>query len=391
MEIFLKYFFVIFFFIINCATTVEISVPRFPEKYARQVRAVSAGKRNLAVVVNKNIDELGKADGLTNTEDWSHILEIAVNKGISELGYFNQIDTGNYRSYLRGIEYNKLNLTKEAIDIGLKLKAESFLILQISKNPKIECKVEELLDSPEVSILVVGGGPVFHRPYYYGYHPYRGYRYYGRSYRYYPYVPYYYPEYIVTTSHQRTQKTGVIYVSIYVEGRLFNLKTNKTASHLYSETMRIRSEIGDQSCPSSVKAFEKLFKKAGYDIVSNLSPEMIDVSIPLLSSVDDIEDSYDRNLIERIEYLLEQGLTWAKSGSLKSARKSWIEAFELSKGNSLSARWNLAIYYWHMGELDKAKEYFDFLQKEKYSYLNSNFRDIITRFEDESDGRYSEE
>ena len=390
-KIFCTLIFIINIYFTNCVTTVGMLLPHLPERTAKKIRDVTFSSSNL----NKNISIIALSGSKLNNKEleekgdsWLKTLEASVSKGITDLGFFNIIDISNKLEKFKETN-NQTSLSNEAINLGKELQINSYLIVSLTKEPKVECKIEEVDDSPEVTVIVGGSyypyyGPYYNYPYY-GYPYYRPYRYYRH--RHFYYGPTIYPNYIIHSSKSRTEKTGVTYVSIYVEGKLLNLKTSQVVTHFFSETIRVKASVGDTNCPSSLGAFDKLLKKAGYVIARNLSPEMIETPVPLLDEIKDIKNNPNKN---KIKDLLAKGISWAKSGSFETAFQNWNEAKILSNDESFSANWNIAIYFWHIGEINKASKIFNKLKKEKYNYITSKLKETLVYFDEETNGEVKE-
>ncbi len=86
--------------------------------------------------------------------------------------------------------------------------------------------------------------------------------------------------------------------------------------------------------------------------------------------------------------LLSSGIKWLQTDSpnLELAKKDWEKALLVSGNSSASALWNLAIYYWSKGEVEKADEFFNKSNdRGGEDWIDSKKRNIISKFHLEKD------
>ena len=346
-----------------CATTVPITIPRYPKKNGAQIRSLLQGQRNVAVIVSKskkNLFDVFKG----YDRNWDDTVEAVTSKALTDFGYYNLVDTRTRKERLQSIAYSQSGLTQEALEIGRELQAHALFIVRLTSQPKAQCRIEDIKEEIHINTL-----PIHKKK-----------KYNERSYKY-PYKPSYKNSQQNTTTGIVTVKrpTGVLYVTMYLEGRLTHLETGRAITHFYNETLRMPSVVGDRTCISPDNAFNKILQQAGYALARELSPRMTKFSIPLMESSPDLK-GVDR---KETNFHLKDGVKWAKSGSMKEAKDAWDRALTASKNQSGASIWNLGVYYWHLGNFNKAEKYFGRFKKERLRLLDNNKRRILTIFKED--------
>ena len=266
-----------------------------------------------------------------------------VSKSLSELGYYNVIDVSGRRQRLQELAYSQSGLTEESLEIGRELQAHSFFVVRMTKAPQVKCKIEEVEDYISTAIVITARSVV--KPKNAGQ---------------------------VNTG----RPTGVLYSSMFIEGRLTNLETGRSISHFYSKTLRLPSKAGNRACSAPEASFEKIIKTAGRELARGLSPKMTRLSVPLMGESPDLKGG----LKKEVDLHLQSGLKWAKSGDMDEAKVNWETALRKSKHTSGGAMWNLGVYYWHIGDFEKSDEYFVKVKREKIRLLDSKKRRILALF-----------
>jgi len=80
-------------------------------------------------------------------------------------------------------------------------------------------------------------------------------------------------------------------------------------------------------------------------------------------------------------------VTWLDSEkpNIEYAKRDWEKAASLSENNSLSALWNLGVYFWYKADFTKAEEWFKILREKASSedWLDSKKRNALSIFETE--------
>ncbi len=332
--------------LISCASVeVPVAIPRFPRKHGHQLRKTLEGHRNLAVVTvkpdRKAIKKLGQAAG-----NWDNTIEAAVSKSIAKLDYYNVINIESRKKRLQELAYSQSGLTKESLEIGRELQVQAFLIVRMTNPPRIECKIEEVEDYVATTAAIAVRAIVN-------------------------------PDNAGKINTGR--RTGVRYVTIFVEGKITNIETGRSVSHLYTGTKRIASKPGNRVCTSPYKALGELFIATGQELAKNLSPRLNRLNVSLMTTSKDVQGEKKAEVDARIQ----SGIEWAKNGDMDEAKIEWEAALERSGQRSGAAIWNLAVYYWHIGDFDQAHEYFEKIKRTKSYLLDNKKRRIIAIFNHE--------
>ena len=267
-----------------------------------------------------------------------------VSKTLSELGYYKIVDLSNRKQRLQELAYSQSGLTEESLEIGREIQAHTFFIVRMTKAPQIKCKIEEVEDYVTAAIAITARSIADPK---------------GKS-------------AVVDTG----RPTGVLYVSMFIDGRLSNLETGRSVSHFYSQTLRFPSDPGNRICTTPDASFEKIVINAGRALALNLSPKMTRLSVPLMNSSPDIA----KKLRKKVNFHLLNGLEWAKSSDMEEAKREWEEALLQSGRRSGAAMWNLGVYYWHIGDFEKSHEYFTKVKRQKVKLLDQKKRRLLSLY-----------
>lgn len=328
-----------------CATTISVTIPQYPKRKGNQLRDILEGRRNLAVVAakfdKKYASNLGKY-----AQSWNESIEVVVSKTLSELGYYNIVDLSSRKQRLQELAYSQSGLTQESLEIGRELQARNFFIVRMTKAPEVRCKIEEVENYVTTAIVVTARSIVM-------------------------------PEEAGNINTGRP--TGVLYVAMFIEGRLSNLETGRSISHFYSQTLRVPSKAGNRKCSSPDASFEKIVLNAGRELAKNLSPKLIRLSVPLIKDSSDLKG----RLKKKVNSYLRSGIEWARSGDMDEAKREWEEALGQSNNESGGAMWNLGVYHWHRGEFEKSGKYFVKVKRKKSRLLNSEKKRLLVLFKRE--------
>ena len=330
------------FLLSGCATTIPVAIPRYPKKKGAQLRDILGGRRNLAVVAAKFDKKYASQLG-NSAQSWNQSIEAVVSKTLGELGYYKIVDLSNRKQRLQELAYSQAGLTEESLEIGRELQVHSFFVVRMTKAPQIKCKVEEVEDYLTTAITITARSII--QPQEAG---------------------------AINTG----RPTGVLYTAMFIEGRLSNLETGRSVSHFYSQTLRLPSKAGNRSCSAPESSFEKIIINAGQELARNLSPKMTRLSVPLMKDSPDLRGKVRK---EVASHLL-GGLEWAQSGDMDEAKLEWEEALRQSNNQSGGAIWNLGVYHWHMGNFERAEEYFVKIKRQKARILDKKKRSLLALF-----------
>ncbi len=335
---------------LQCASTsIPVLIPKYPEQNGRELRAVLEGHRTIAVVAAKATAEEEKQLGKLS-ESWGDTLEASISQALTKLGYYKLIDIGSRKTRLKEVAYSQSGLTKESLEIGRELQAQSLFVVRMTKAPVVQCKIEEVEDYTTTAIAIAVRSVV---------------------------VP------DAAGSINTGRKTGVLYTSIFVEGKVSNISTGRSVSHLYSKSMRMPSEAGNRVCASPEAAYTTLLQEAGEAMALHLSPKIVKLAVPLMKNTADLKRRLEPKMQAEIMAQLESGIKWAQSGSMEEAKPLWQRAWENSRRSSGAAAWNLGVYYWQMDDSEQAEEYFAYVKKERSSMLDHKKRKILIFFAQE--------
>ncbi|MBX7057952.1 MAG: tetratricopeptide repeat protein [Leptospirales bacterium] len=327
---------------LGCGPSIPIRFPQFPDQTGSQLRTVTEGRRNVGIVAA----ESSRGDSGYSGGDWTATMEAALTNQISERGYFNLVDISSRKERLRELAYTQSGMTAESLQIGRELQINLLLIVRPTSRPKVECRVEQRTDYAGSALALASAAAS------------------GNS----------------NNAGLQKKPTGVLSLTVYVQGILVNVETGRTLSYANSEPFVLAADVGDSSCPSQLEAFDGALQLAARNIASRLSPEVVTVNVPLLADTDELNGPNT----DRVQGWLEAGNEWAESENFEQAAKSWQRALNESDGESVSALWNLAVYAWYSGDYDRAEQYFEkALDGAGPSWLDGAKRRLISQFREQ--------
>ncbi len=329
--------------LLACGPTIPVRFPQYPRATGGQLKAVLEGGRNVGIVAAKPNPAIMRAVGYEN--DWSDTIEAAVTTELTKKEFYSIVDLSGRKDRLRELAYTQSGMTAESLEIGRELAINSMFIVQMTQAPRQECKQEMVADysgyAMELALAKAQGDGGGSEP-------------------------------------QLEKRTGVLYLTLFVRGRLTSVETGKSVSHLHKKPYRHVGKVGDTECPSSLTAFEKALDQAAKDLADNLSPQVVELPVPLLEDADDVPDEETRGMVSA---RLNSGNQWAEAANFERAAKDWRRALSESNGESVSALWNLAVYSWYVGDYDEAERYFDMaLDGGGPAWLDGAKRELVSRF-----------
>ncbi len=326
-----------------CKATVPIKFPKFPEDtQGKKLRQVLEGKKKVAVIakelspsVKRGLDRYGLAS------EWSETIRAAMKTTLEEYGYYQVVDIDSRNQRYNELARTQTGITKIQKALGQEMAIDHLFYVNMTAVPRVECKIELLKDAVAAATaalqlaMAASGADV------------------------------------KTDNTTISMPTGVLYLTVFVEGTLVNIETGRSISYSVQEPYRLENQVGNTQCPSELVAFNEALKSSTKKISDKLSPKVITVPIPLEEKDKKVEIG-DK---ETINQLLADGIKWIEAGDVEQAVQSWENALEESGGSSKSALWNLAIANWYQGDMEKSQKYFDQIMKQG----NSSFMDTTKR------------
>ncbi len=336
------------YFVLSCATIIPINLPRFPSATSPKLRDVLGGTRNVAVFISqqsKNNVKLTK---------WNQTMEAAVKQRLHSLGYYELVDLGGRKRRIQEQVFSQSGLSSAVLAIGRELQVENFITVSVTSPPVSTCTKSESVR----------------------------------------YVPIYARDSDGNRIRKGTKcEKDVSYirtVSGSATGRLTRVETGRTVPSLFhknlrsqrSETLSCKSTIprvwssNDSRCHSVAAATNSFMDWAGRRIAADLSPKVIVLKVPMMKKSKDLAKAQRK----KVEKIIQAGVQWLKDGDIKEAYKQWREALSLSQDRSVAARWNMGVYYWRIGKLNKAESYLRKVLTTKRKFLSYRQKKIIRTF-----------
>ncbi len=340
----------------HCATTIPVAIPLYPKKNEKKIRSVLEGQKNVAILAQRAAKAATKSSrkskkGGNYTEEWLPSLEGALRKEVSQLGFYNLVDISSRKERLQELVFSQSGVTAESLEIGRELEVGTFLFLRATSDPGAKCKIEKVSSAGMTALSVVTAVAISS----------------------------------LTNQEAKvktvTAPTGVLYLTVAVEGRLTNVETGRSLSYFYNEPYRSESDFGSRSCVAADKVMSIAVQRAAKQIADNLSPSIIRISAPLM----DETKGFREPLKGRIAARLENGNHWAQDGDMKSAAEQWEKALKESDGRSGSALWNLGIYYWQEARFNDADGYFRKIISDHPEVLDGRKRKLLAQFNEQKE------
>ncbi|MCB1140709.1 MAG: hypothetical protein H7A24_07860 [Leptospiraceae bacterium] len=338
----LKYlhFFLIFLFLIDCASTVKIPIVKSTPKGFENF--IGSG-RDLGLYVYKS-----ESANLAEVSDWKKVIQGEVIESIRKKGYFNLVDMSSRENRLKEIAYSQL--MGKGKDISKELSVDVLLFIEIPQSPASECRNYSNVKTRQVCNRYDANGRCLN------------------------YIEQNYTQYGKQLSY-----------TVFVKARLVNLETGENLENTNSSPaiLKTESESPNFDCPSSLEGFKMALDKATSELSNNLSPTMEDMEVPIYDDGDGISDS---DIKSEVKGLLSTGNKWLSTDkpNLEQAKTQWEKALRISGGSSTSAYWNLGVYHWSKGDVRKAEENFKKAENQGGpDWLDSNKRNILSIFESE--------
>lgn len=192
---------------IGCATTIPLKFPKFPEDtQGKKLREVLEGKKKIAVVakdlspaVRRGLDQRGLAS------EWRETIRSAMKTILEEYGYYAVIDIDSRSQRYDELARTQTGLTRKQLVLGQEFAVDHLFFVNMTALPRVECKVENLTDPIAVSMAALQLAMAAKDN----------------------------NSNVNTRSQPTTKPTGVLYLTIFVEGTLVNVETSKSIAILF--------------------------------------------------------------------------------------------------------------------------------------------------------------
>ena len=325
---------------IGCATYVKIPIvkstpPGFDE-------TVGTG-RNMGIYINK------KDSFFSENQNWKELIQGDILNKFQEKRYFRIVDVSNREARLKEITLSQMIGGSKSLSSELEI--DLLLFIDIPQEPQSECKKYSNFITKKQCQRYDANGKCL------------------------SFIEKTFPEY-----------TKELIYTVFVKARLINLENGRNIEHTNSEPAILKktSSSPNIDCPSGLEALNDALNIASSEITDKLSPIVIDIDIPIYKDDSGIQKSPNKKPVLN---LLKSGVTWLDSEkpNIEYAKRDWEKAASLSENNSLSALWNLGVYFWYKADFTKAEEWFKILREKASSedWLDSKKRNALSIFETE--------
>lgn len=340
---------------VDCRATIPIKFPQFPEgTQGARLRDVLNGRKKVAVVIKELKPSI--KNGLERfgvSTDWSETIRAAMKTQLEKFGYYIVIDIDTRNERYEELARTQTGITQTQKALGLELAVDHFFFVNMTAAPKVECKIENVSDPVALSLIAMQIAATAKDK---------------NSNK------------NITVNSDVIKPTGVLYLTIFLEGMIVNIESGRSISYSVQEPFRLENQLGNKQCPSQLVAFHQALEIATMKIASKLSPMIVTLSIPL-EEKDNTVQAGDKKIINQY---LKDGIKWFQAGDIDQAIQSWETALMESGGTSKCAYWNLATAKWYKGDMVEAQRYFDLsIKVGGPKFINENKRKIIAIFKQE--------
>ena len=169
-----------------------------------------------------------------------------------------------------------------------------------------------------------------------------------------------------------------VYHAVYVNVRLVRAQTGASVESTSTALFALsRWHVFRDPCTDD--HLNEAAALAARQLAEKISPRVVLMPVPLEAGARGVPEAKRA----QVEKALEAGLDAASGETPDYARSAAVwESILAETPGSLGALWNLALYCWSLGELDRARGYFNrALQVDDADWLDHSRREIITAFD----------
>lgn len=308
-----------------CGPGIPIKFPQFPDGTAgTRLKQTLDGKKRVAVVAKEIPPAIQRSMRAGLAEEWSDTIRASMKSALEDYGYYTILDVDSRNARYNELARSQTGLTNYQLSIGQELQVDHLFFVNMTALPRVECKTEMVTDSVAAASAALQLAMAAN----------------GRD--------------VKMSNQSTTRPTGVLYLTVFVEGKLVNVETGRSVSTSTTEPFKLQNQAGNPECPSELQAFDGALKQAAKKIADKLSPKVMTFKLPIEDGVDDVKGG-DKKLVQ--QYLAD-GISWVEAGDMEQAVKSWEMAVDESGGSSSAAFWNLAIAKFAAGDVQEADQLF---------------------------------
>jgi len=333
----------------NCITTAKIPVVESapPNFYETMKKA-----RSIGIYVDDIQD--------SSTDDWKNTIHSGIKSALNDFNYFKIVDIKNRSQRLKEMSFAQ-QMGTEMLSIGNELSIQGLLYVNIPEPPRYDCRLSTYSKEETYCAEKDKEGKCIKQ----------------------------------ATRKVITYEQTLTY-TVFVNAKLINVTSGQSivATNTESAILKNSGETPNVPCPSLSEGYVSAVTIASNIIVETISPKVRPFSIPVFTKPTGVSDESKSKTVE--SYLI-KGNSWldANSPNFDFAKKDWELALTESNYSSANAFWNLAVFYWHSGEISKAEEYFNkAISTGGADFLDSTFenlklifrnkrRDVINKFYEE--------
>lgn len=182
--------------------------------------------------------------------------------------------------------------------------------------------------------------------------------------------------------------TSVLSYSGQIKGELINLTNGKKISILSDPVSQ--ESLDGAVCNGDHAGVKNRWagRAANHaeSMADKISPRIGQIHVPIFSGTDGIVESpSNKDQIPEIKKELKRSLKLAEKGSVEEAATIWKKVEELSQNKSSVSSWNLAVYFWSIGDIKQSKKYSD----KSLSLASDGMKEKIKSYKTKIDEQYN--
>ena len=302
-------------FITDCASTLDVEYPVFPNtKDGRALQQFIGSRKVVGVVVEA--PQKGLWSQIFEDSSFIDQMPAKIFESMDMEGYYKLIDVKKTGAMMNEIAFSLTGLTKNRLALGKQLAADMFLYVGYQK-PAYVCGTENKMDKAAAAVAAMQAVSNANN----------------------------------SSTPEIMRPTGYIDLIIPLEATLVITETGALKKSVISEPYRLHNSVGNTACPSPLQAYGKALDFASKKIMERLSPKVKTARIQIVVKDEDPD----------VADLLKEGYEEMKgeTPSMQRAYENWQKADRKAGGKSEGALGNIGAYYFSIGDFDNSIKYFE--------------------------------
>ncbi|MBW7858795.1 MAG: hypothetical protein H3C43_11010, partial [Leptonema sp. (in: Bacteria)] len=203
-------------FLTSCGPGIPVKIPQFPQgNEGTRLKAALDGKKRVAVVAKALSPYITRTMEASMATQWSDTIRAKMKSALEEYGYYTMVDVDSRNARYNELAQSQTGLTSSQLAIGQELQADHLFFVNMTATPKSECKIEMVTDAMAIGKAALQLA-------------------------------------LATNKNNKgnssvdtpAQPTGVLYLTVFVEGKLVNIETGRSVSYMNTEPYRLENSAG---------------------------------------------------------------------------------------------------------------------------------------------------